>query len=277
MKTDFTLIFLHIPKTGGLTLNSIIEHQYKGCPIFSIYNHRTGSPIDTLKTLPETERRKLRVVRGHMPFGVHKFLPQTSKYITILREPVNRVISHYCYILTQPDHYLYNIVKSKNMSLKEYITSGITNELNNGQTRLLSGISDVAFGRCGYDMLETAKRNLDEYFITIGLFERYDEFLILLKQILGLGYPFYTIKNTARINIRKSDLPKDTIRTIENYNELDINLYRHAKDIFEKQLGIFSQPLKRELKIFKVLNYFYGVAYESKNKINGLKKKVFNV
>src|SRR5678815_616084 len=90
-----TVIFLHIPKTAGSTLDKIIDHQYKRTSIFT----RAYISMDEFKILPEAHREKIRVLRGHMHFGVHEYLPQSSIYITILRNPIDRVISHYYMVL----------------------------------------------------------------------------------------------------------------------------------------------------------------------------------
>ena len=95
--TREALIFLHIPKTAGTTLNRIIEWQYNPLSIFTIDPHRIRATVDRFKTLSEQRRRQLRVVRGHMPYGIHKFLPQGGTYITMLREPVARVLSSYSF------------------------------------------------------------------------------------------------------------------------------------------------------------------------------------
>ena len=70
------LIFLHIPKTAGTTLNRIIEWQYSPFEIFTMDPYRIRATPERLKRLPEGRRRRLRVVRGHMFYGVHECLPQ---------------------------------------------------------------------------------------------------------------------------------------------------------------------------------------------------------
>ncbi len=89
------LIFLHIPKTAGTTLNRIIEWQYNPLSIFTMDPYRIRATPERLKQLPEARRRRLRMVRGHFYYGVHEYLPQGSTYITMLREPVARFLSSY--------------------------------------------------------------------------------------------------------------------------------------------------------------------------------------
>ncbi len=54
--------------------------------------------ITQLKNMPEEKRNKIRCLKGHMPFGLHKYLLNSSVYLTVLREPIERVISHYYFV-----------------------------------------------------------------------------------------------------------------------------------------------------------------------------------
>src|SRR5205823_8424847 len=96
------LIFLHIPKTAGTTLNRIIEWQYSPLSIFTIDPHGIRATPERFKTLSERRRRQLRVVRGHMVYGIHEFLPQCASYMSMLRHPVARLLSAYSFILRRP-------------------------------------------------------------------------------------------------------------------------------------------------------------------------------
>ncbi|NEO03330.1 MAG: sulfotransferase family protein, partial [Moorea sp. SIO3I7] len=99
-KQQHSLIFLHIPKTAGTTLHYIINRQYKSEYIFEV-NCRESR--NELIRMSEVQKSKIKVIRGHMEFGWHEFIAQPCTYITMLRDPVERVISFYFYILRQPD------------------------------------------------------------------------------------------------------------------------------------------------------------------------------
>src|SRR6516162_400599 len=89
------LLFLHIHKTAGTTLHRIIEREYNPFYIYTIEGGRIEWSVDHLKKLPLHRRAALQVVKGHMSFGLHEYLPQPSTYITFLRDPVERCISSY--------------------------------------------------------------------------------------------------------------------------------------------------------------------------------------
>ena len=262
-KQEQSLIFLHVPKAAGSTFYKIIERQYKPNSIFSIDGQRVRESIDEFKKLPVAQREEIRVLKGHMYFGLHELLPQPSTYITILRDPVERIISHYYYVLRSPNHYLYNKVTSQHMSLKDYVCSGISTELDNGQTRLLSGLEQTVFGweECSTKVLELAKQNIKNHFAVVGLSERFDETLILLQKAFAYKIPFYVQENVTKNRPLKENISQDTLKFIEKYNELDIELYKYAKNNFENIITQQNTYFERELKVFKLLNKLYGKVY----------------
>lgn len=257
-RQDQSLIFLHIPKAAGTTLHRIIDRLYKQTTVFTIDGARVQESICQFKKLPEAQREEIRVLKGHMHFGLHEYLPRPSTYITILRNPVDRVISNYYYVLRTPAHRLYHEVKSKRMTLKDYVRSRMNPELDNGQTRLLSGVEGRAFGECSTEMLEIAKKNLQQFFSVAGLSERFDETLILLKRTFRWRTPFYIKANVTRNRHLTEDFSKDTLNLIEKYNELDIDLYRYTKKMFKELISQQTPGYERELKAFEVLNKVYG-------------------
>ena len=261
-KKHESLIFLHIPKAAGTTLMTILDRQYEPDVIFSTYgSKRDQEGVDKLKKLPEDQREKIRVLRGHLPFGVHTFLPQTSHYFTILRDPIERTISHYYFVLKTTRHYLHDRVTSQNMTLKDYVSNGIDTELDNGQTRVISGVGHtVGFGQCSTEMLETAKKHLSEMLV-VGLSERFDETVILLKRNFGWKLPFYIKANVTENRPRREDISKDTLAAIERCNELDFELYRYAQELFEERIRQQPPAFERELKRFRFLNKFFGGPY----------------
>lgn len=264
-----TLIFIHIPKAAGTTLHRIIERQYPRNTIYTINGANVQKSIQEFKNLSEIERQKIRCLKGHMPFGLHKYLPRPAAYITLLRNPVDRIISHYYYVLRTPSHYLYNVVTSENMSLSDYVSSGISPELTNGQTRLISGVERVdsitGDEPVSADILEIAKRNLQDYFIVGGLSERFDESLILFKSLLRWRNIFYIKQNVTRSRPSKREIPRKTMEVIEKHNKLDMELYEFAKQMFEEQIREQGASFKDELRTFQLLNKAYGAVGKGYN------------
>jgi len=248
------IIFLHLPKTAGSTLARIIERQYKASAILHLYESSFG---EELVAIPQNRMELVRIVMGHLYFGAHAFLSQPCTYLTMLRDPVDRVISHYNYVRQQPSHYLYE--EACRMSLRDYVEFCGRQEPNNDQTRLLAGGCNVPnFGQCSEEMLNIAKRNLANHFAVVGLTEEFDRSLIIMKRAFKWRDPFYISENVGQVRARKEKIPQDTLRVIENYNALDIELYRYATERFQEQVRLQGKSFDQEIRIFRTLNASYG-------------------
>jgi hypothetical protein len=271
------LIFIHIPKAAGTTLHEVIARQFPRDAVFTIDGAKVRECINEFKNLPEEERRTIRCLKGHMPFGLHRYLSRPVDYITLVRHPVDRVISHYYYVLRQPDHYLHHEVTSRRMSLREYVSSGVSPELSNGQTRLISGVPELDSVTGGVavsaDVLETAKANLQDHFAAVGLSDRFDESLVLFKRLLGWGNICYVRRNVTRDRPSKEEIPGETIRVIERFNEFDLQLYGFAEQSFEDMIAGQGSSFRNELRAFNLLNNAYWIAWKADNlRSRGMRK-----
>lgn len=243
VRTDETrgLVFVHIPKAAGSTFYEVVKRQYPKGSLFHIDGEHILEDIEQLRTMPPGERANMRCIFGHMPLGLHEYLAYPSDYITIMRDPVDRVISLYYYAKQMPDNYLHERVVSQNMSLEDFVTSGITREVDNAQMRYLCGDKavDTIYGDDPVTdaHFEAAKRNMDEMFLGVGLSERFDETLVLFSKLLGWNSKlYYRNVNVTRSRASKKELPKSTLDTIKKHNEYDIALYQHASKRFEADL-----------------------------------------
>src|SRR5205823_13473220 len=86
------VIFIHVPKAAGSTLNRLIEWEY---PLFEIYSI---DPVFFMFSWAHSQRlskkrlRRTHIFKGHMLFGLHVILLQPASYITVLRDTVDGVI-----------------------------------------------------------------------------------------------------------------------------------------------------------------------------------------
>jgi len=230
------LIFLHIPKAAGTTLHSILESHYPPANTYSIYD--PDLPAKEFAAWPREKREPIRLLKGHVAFGLHEYLVGETTYITVLRDPVERVKSHYYYAKRYPTHYLYKEITERNMSLKDYTTARLSDELDNGQVRMLAGIvseKDVALGACSAKLLKQAQQNIERHFAVTGLAERFDESLALMAIRLGWDWtPSYESLNVAP---EKGQVDADTREAIERANPFDCELYAWAKRRFDDLLS----------------------------------------
>jgi hypothetical protein len=265
------LIFLHIPKAAGTTLHPVLERHYKRR---NYHNLTTPEEVEAFKQMPETERRRIRLLKGHMPFGMHSHLEGQTRYITILRDPAERIVSHYYYARRIPSHYLHPYI-AKGMTLAEYAGSGISAELDNGQVRLLAGHDrDVPCGACTRGMLEIAQRNVAEHFAVAGLTERFDESLVLMAIELGWQWtPYYFNRNVTRGKPIANQIDPVALKAIKEANALDFELYDWAAQRFQERIKSRLEDVdRRVIELGRANSLYQPLASQRESVRRNLKK-----
>lgn len=256
-QTIMRLLFLHIPKAGGTTFHAVLENLHPNkngiCSITPRFS------IQDFINLPKAKREEIDLLKGHFEFGMHQYFEGGDfQYITLFRKPVERVISHYYYVLRTPQHYLYHKVAKTNMSLLDYATSDLTTELDNGQLRLLTGSEDPAI-TCTPELLEKAKENLRKYFVSFGIVEEFDKSLILFKNKMGWeDFPVYKKLNVTKK--KPQEIPQEVRAAIEERNRFDMELYAWAREEFAKSCSTVP-AIEEEVKILKYANKAFAEGY----------------
>jgi len=247
---DETVVFVHIPKTAGTTLHHIIDQQYPPHLCYWIKRHDVG--VEEFKSQSAARRAELRMVRGHIPYGLHEYIPGPVAYFTILRQPIERLISYYYFVRREPEHYLHDYANTQGVTLQHYVESRASLQTDNFQTRLISGIwTDVEYGKCEQEMLALAKHNLAEHFAVVGLTKRFDETLLLLKRAFGWKDIYYERQNVTQGRPRKEEISAETLAVLREHNRLDLELYAYAEDLFERQVreqGVFFNLAVRKFQ-----------------------------
>ncbi len=249
------IIFVHIPKTGGMSFVPIITRNFHRKSVINL-DGPLVSCAARLNALPEQTRAAIKCIYGHVPYGLHDSLARAAVYITLLRNPVDRMVSAYYYSLRRPEWGFHEDIIKQRLSLHDFVAGEASEELHNGQTRMLSGSDEPV---CTADALNMARRNLSQEFVLAGLTERFDESVLLCRRLLGLGGGFYQRKNVNRHRPPLHEIPPRTVALIEKRNSLDVELYDVAVRDFERLIARFSD-LQSELARFRRWNAYYGFA-----------------
>lgn len=257
------LIFLHIPKAGGMTLHNILKRQFSPQEIYNIEGTRIQDSISNFMNLPKREKLKVKCLKGHMPYGLHKELLQAADYITLLRKPSERLISEYYYILSEPKHKAYEFYHKNSISLEEHIRRHIETNANNLQTRWISGLVNIdkfdpPYPLLSENALEIAKENIIRSFSVAGTVEMFDESLLLMKRTYCWKNIYYTRRNVTINRPKENEISKKVIKDIIKCNNLDMELYEFVQRRLEQQIREQGKEFKKELILFKRMNKIYS-------------------
>lgn len=258
-------VFLHIPKTAGDTLNTILWRQYREVGYLEVpdplppsrYSAAEDTPFERVKRqVADPNWKRVGLIYGHMPFGIHEVLSGPVRYFTMVRDPIERAISHYYYVRRAHGHPLHREVVDGRMSLHDYVTTGITGELANGQTALVAGLEkDAPAGELA--VLHRAQANIDSAFAVVGLTEQFDRSIVLFGLAMDWTKPLvYKSMNVTANRPPISAVPRKTIEAIEAQNELDQALYLFVRERFEAQIAEAASA-KRGLRKLRYGNALY--------------------
>ena len=245
------IIFLHIPKTAGTTVQHIMHNEYRGLKFFTSGNYKQ---IENFKKLSDEEKKKIKVIKGHFPFGVHKNYPGPITYFTFFRDPVKRSISDFNFLYQNKTLAFHEEIMRKQYSLKDMLNGGYIKNFDNCHVRFLAGANDLEYGKVNEETYALALKNFDTYFETFGISERVDESLIYIKRKLNWSMPFYVNANVSEKSSYRKKFDEETYRLLEHYNKFDIMLYNHACKKFDSIVLAGGVNFKKEVDHFIKLN-----------------------
>lgn len=266
MSTQPIVVFIHIPKAGGTTLSDWLygqlrdssgeacEAEEKGWLCGGVFYYPSGyvrGPYarDFARIKRVLPRQDLNAVLGHCIFGIHEELVRPASYVTMLRHPVERIMSlyHFEKLVEAKFGEHQGIKMPVETTLELFVESPPFKDVDNGQTRRIAGLWPEV-GGCTRAMLERAKHNLRKHFAVVGLTERFDETLVLLRNTFSLtrDVPYYPM-NTNPGRTAMTSIPQDTINTILAHNEFDYELYQYAVELMESAVSRHGSAFHEQL------------------------------
>lgn len=224
-KIDNDIIaFTHIKKAAGTTFTHILRQNFflRHCDVMPLCKESNGIFQTPDLNILLKINPFLKSIAGHslLPHGDLLKSAKRIKFITLLRDPVERYISQY----------LYNVsMNNYGHSFDDFLNDP---DSFNKQTRTISGS----------DNLFQAKTILKEHYFLVGTVEEFDNFLFILqRKLLPQGFNTYYRKiNVARkqspIRINIQNKFNKYYDKIKDRNSLDIELYRFVKNhLFEEE------------------------------------------
>jgi hypothetical protein len=241
-----TFFFIHIPKCAGTSLSIVLNGMYPHERVYQIDDSRYEQSSEEFRHLTAQEKLSFTLVDGHMYYGLYSSMPHEVSHITMLRDPLKRLISLYNYGLSTPAVSWRVRMLEEKPTLVDFVKGHYTNTADNGIARFLSGpnLDCAAYGHCGHETANQAISNLKAHFSAIGFLEEFDQSLLLFKHVFAWEkQPLYKRRNvTPRRSsgnlklLQPSDLTDADLEQLEDYIKWDKLVCQAAKEIYLESL-----------------------------------------
>ncbi|MCB0338947.1 MAG: sulfotransferase family 2 domain-containing protein [Bdellovibrionales bacterium] len=248
---DKILLYAHVGRSGGHSVNIVLSEYYN--PLECIHFNESNQAWKTLRDFGESDFRKLRCVRGHgVYYGIHEYLSAPCTYFSIVRDPVERLISQYHVHTTDPTSPMYEKVKGADMSLLEY-----QSVYANQQALQLLGIPQSFHGEVTQAHQRHARTLLDRDYIGLGCYELYLESVFLLEKALGWDFWVYPSISRSSGPDKFRGITEEDRRVIGKSNQFDKFIHQYAGARVRAELLKLSAEQKEELLFFQESAHLY--------------------
>lgn len=203
-------IFIHIPKTGGTSINCELNgSEWQTRPDFNyrhiLYATKKSNSADIFE---ENEREKYK----------------DYNIFTILRDPIERLLSEY-YFLKDRKEFMTLLPKRP----KNFYDYCIMTNTNNGMIKFLLGYriySSFSIGLVEYEQVVSA---IDSLPIRVGVLEKFVDSLSYFSDCFGVSWSNMIEKKRVTINKpSRHGLTETELQLVKEKNKYDYMLYEKA-------------------------------------------------
>lgn len=216
------LIYIHVPKCGGTSIMNQFKIWFGQNMQLNYYDERNGS----LPKVYDLKYPFLRVwkpnkcIYGHFNsnrgFGISEMYPEIDQFISVIRHPVEMIISNYFYLGKVGDEFKDKSRLPLGADIYKYVSTCKMNFLNHFPTRLTE---------------EDFKDKILEQFIYIGIMEDYATSMETIASKLNKANPedvFYTNRTERNLSF-----DRDRVNSILNERfPLELKVYDFVKSIY---------------------------------------------
>src|SRR5581483_294700 len=223
-------LFHHVMKCGGTSLRHIFEN---------ILGHSNVLwAVDRELSLSPASFSHPTLIGGHFPHLFGSYFYADRYYISMLRHPIDRVLSHYFFYKNNIRATNISIKKTQSLSLSEFIHSedpDIISYLSDFQTKTFAYLDPSVCNLTKDELLKKAQEHLSR-FDFVGLYEELSDSVDFC--CLRFGFP--PVPDIPRENVTKDrkfnhDLSQDLLKKLTKRNEVDLEFYETAKNLFFRQ------------------------------------------
>jgi len=227
-------VFSHVPKTAGTSCENYVAQLF----LIQDTLHINAPDLNEFPHVVSLKNQFPHYIAGHHPLHgmLYQLLPdQELVHLSLLREPVARVLSYYNYLMSRQSHSLHHSVKD--LTFDTFIKQPMV-EIHNGQSRRLAGLLHSNENISDSKLFDRAKYVVDNCFTLVGMTEQLEDFICIIERITGVKIYRLARKNQSQISLSRDDINPTQLEIINNNNASDIMLYQYVFDKFNQLLNI---------------------------------------
>jgi hypothetical protein len=231
--------FMHIMKTAGISVQMFLK------PFIADSRNLWVESSEQIEPLHPHYVEYFDLVQGHFSYKDTTKLRANKRLISILREPVDRVLSAYWYFRTRKDEEVRDITRhmiayAKKCTFLEWLRCDhpqVQSVTHNQQTFAFAHDWRAPRGQSDDKVLQEALCHLDEFYF-VGFFERLQESMQLLSKSMGWA-PHEALGRHNVTPQRQSvrDLSAQERDAVIELNQYDYVLYNRVRQQLEDKLG----------------------------------------
>jgi hypothetical protein len=203
---------------------------------------------------------RIRAVLGHYSPSVQRHMPKRCALVTMLRDPVERLLSYFYYDVHRgvrpPTRFEDFVAEGKDLALDNYMT------------RILSGLPELdpadkaaslqTHVRVGSAALAEARKTVDTCLVA-GTTDLFDETLLVLAADLGWSLTdlVYRPANVSEGRRAADDLMPGVRERLLEMNHYDASLVSHARAHLARRIAAYPSDFDRDLSLFRELNSLF--------------------
>ena len=222
-------IFLHIGKTAGTSFRTFLEenipNHFWGYHSLQYLVNVDEQILEFTNNVPQGYNifKNYDLFNGHIRYGLHKFIDDEVKYITMFRDPLTRTISAFRY---GNDRGWYG----KDVSILQWFTQmdDVNFRYKHYQMNHILDLEEYKTIKDGKDKIKICLERIQQDNFMYGFVEKYDDFLDICCS--NFGWKYKSVK--TNITNSKTNIGEDEKEMLNELLKYEIEFYNKSFEIY---------------------------------------------